>query len=53
MVKKQKEGNMYSLDICDANSINLNSCCGGCYAMQGLHYCPYCGKKIKVKKNEF
>jgi competence CoiA-like predicted nuclease len=53
MVKQRKEGNMYSLVVYHDNNINLNSCCGGgCYAMQGLLYCPFCGKRIVVKNGE-
>lgn len=52
MVKQQKEGNMYSLVVYDENDINLKSCCGGCYAMKGLLYCPFCGKRIVVKNGD-
>lgn len=31
-------------------SWNVNGCCGGgCYVLQDLKYCPYCGTKLPEK----
>lgn len=28
-------------------SWNIEGCCGGCYVVQDMRYCPYCGTQIK------
>ena len=29
-----------------SDKIHANSCCGGCYAISPLKFCPYCGIKL-------
>ena len=33
----------YSLD---EKGYNINGCCGGCYIITELKYCPFCGEKV-------
>ena len=36
----------YGIGSISKDGISLNSCCGGCYAMSGLRYCPFCGLRL-------
>ena len=37
----------------EIGSVNVGGCCGGgCYVLMNLKYCPFCGKKIEVTKND-
>lgn len=42
--KELEDNTTYGYDIQD-NSIHINSCCGECYALSDIKYCPYCGEK--------
>lgn len=34
----------------ESGNWNVNGCCGGgCYVLQDLKYCPFCGKYIATK----
>jgi len=30
----------------DKGKWNINGCCGGCYVVQDIKHCPFCGEKL-------
>ena len=33
----------------ETGKFSIVGCCGSCYVLTGLEYCPYCGAKGKAK----
>lgn len=31
---------------------NINGCCGSCYVVKNMKYCPFCGTELKVHKEK-
>ena len=53
IVKQGSDAN----DVCECRKLKdykslFKTSCGYIFAREGFKYCPYCGKKIKVKQND-
>ncbi len=40
-------GNTVAFEKTDDDEWHIEGCCHGCYVVQGMEYCPYCGTQIK------
>ena len=36
------------LKVCESGAICQEGCCGGCYVMADLKFCPWCGEELEV-----
>jgi len=34
------------------NGWHVNGCCGGCYVLTDIIFCPYCGTKLPIKESK-
>jgi len=34
----------------DGETWNVNGCCGGCFVLTEMRYCPFCGSKLEFPK---
>jgi hypothetical protein len=39
----------YGFVVLDDGSIAADSCCGGCFALSDIKFCPYCGKPFQIE----
>jgi len=36
----------------DPAGFNVHGCCGGCYVLVDLKFCPWCGAAVEMTKGE-